>query len=267
MSYKLGLKPMRVGAIKLQLSTYMNYSVLPTPPAEFGHYDLVPDWGMLANGADPAHPDVIPVGDCAIAAPMHQTMLWCAESKAQVAFSPETAVKNYSEITGYNPELTDAEGNNPTDNGTALDEMAKHWQQTGISDDSGNRHKIVAFASLNPGDLRELWTATWLFQSVTLGVLMPDSAQQQFADGEPWDVVRGARIEGGHAVPCVGRKGGMNLGVTWGALHPFTDRWYEKYSQGGIVGFSEEMLVEARSIDGVDDELLRHDLAAFAADD
>jgi hypothetical protein len=254
MSFKLGLKPPRPGAVKLRLATYMNYSTLPTPPAEFGHYDLVTNYGMLANDR---------VGDCAIAGPMHQQMVWDAESQTPVSFSDATALQVYSEITGYDPTQTAADGSNPTDQGTDIQQMAAYWQKTGMLDDAGKRHQIVAYLDLTPGDLRELWTATWLFQTVTLGFALPDSAQQQFANGEPWDIVRGASIEGGHCVPCMGRKTGLNLGVTWDALQPFTDRWFEKYNNQGIVALSEEMLVNAKSIDGVDDQLLRADLAKF----
>jgi len=155
MIYQLGLKAPRVGAVKLRSGTYANYSALPTPPAEFGHADLIGLRGMMADGPDPLAPDVIACGDCA----------WVA----------------------------------------------------GLLDGVGNRHKIVAYVDLNPGDLRELWAAAWLFQSVTLGFAIP------------------------------GRKAGMNRGVTWGALQPFTDVFYEKYSRGGVVTFSEEMLSELGS--------------------
>ncbi len=245
----LGLHDPVPGAVKLRFADYIDYLKLQVPAGDFGHYDLVKDWGMLAN-------DVW--GCCAWSGIEHQTMLSCAEGGRPVSFSDATTVTNY-EATGFNP-AAGASGQNSTDNGTAVDFLADYWLNTGIVDDNGTRHKIVGYAALKPGDLHELWIAISLFQSVGLGFALPDSAQQQFAEGQPWDVVPGANIVGGHYVPAFGRKGGMGMGVTWGQLQPFTPAFYKEYNNQGIVCFSEEMLVQAKSIDGIDDVQLRKDL-------
>ena len=49
MTFKLGLHPPIPGAVKLRLATYLNWSQLPKPPAQFGHYGLVEDYGVLGN--------------------------------------------------------------------------------------------------------------------------------------------------------------------------------------------------------------------------
>lgn len=246
MSYPLGLKDPRPGAVKLRLSTYLDFTTLPTPPDTFGHANLIGDWGMLGNDT---------YGDCAIAGPCHQTMLWTAEAGIAAAFDTQAALANYTAITGFNP----ADPN--TDQGTDIDTMAQYWRQTGLVDTAGNRHQIVAYLDLNPGDLRELWLASWLFQSVGMGFALPDTAMQQTEDNQIWDVVPGATIEGGHYVPCVGRPAtGMGLGITWGAPQPFTAAFYTTYNNQGIVALSEEMLINGASIDGFDDATLRDDL-------
>ena len=42
MGYKLGLQAPRPGSVRLSFATYLNFRKLPTPPEEFGHYDLIP---------------------------------------------------------------------------------------------------------------------------------------------------------------------------------------------------------------------------------
>jgi len=257
---KLGLRPPRPGAVRLRLATYLDFSKLPEPPRTFGHYPLIPPdaWGVLAN-------DVY--GCCAICGPEHQTLLFCAEGKRPCAFDDAVTLTNYGAITGFTP--LDADGNpypaddNPTDQGTDVGQMADYWMQTGLLDANGVRHKVAAVVDMNPGDLRELWVATYLFQSVGLGFALPDSAMQQTQDGQPWDVVDGASIVGGHYVPCFGRQNGMGIGVTWGVLQPFTTRFYTTYNNQGICALSEEMMIAAKDIDGVDDQLLRADLDAL----
>jgi hypothetical protein len=187
---RLGLKAPVPGAIKLRLSTYTDFRKLPTPPAAFGHYSLISEWGMLGNDQ---------YGDCAEAGACHQTMLWTAEGLGTAApFDDAAALSNYSAITGFDPS------NPVSDQGTAISDLAGYWKSHGIVDSNGDAHKVVAVVDLNPGDLRELWTASYLFQAVGLGFAIPNSAMQQTQDGKPWSVVAGATIEGGHYVPMRG---------------------------------------------------------------
>ena len=257
MSLPLGLKDPIPGVVPLRLATYIRPSQLPTPPETFGHMDLVSDWGMLANGPGHDNPPEIPdgVGDCAIAGPMHQIMLNCAESKKPVSFSAPTAVKVYSDITGY------VLGDSGTDDGTSIDQMAQYWLTQGILDDSGAPHRIVAFVDLNPGDVREFWIAMFLFQSAGLGFALPDSAEEQTNEGKPWDVVPGAQIVGGHYVPAFNKLNAqLNAGVSWGSPQQFTTRFFQKYNNQGVVVLDEEMLTNMRSVDGFDDQQLRDDI-------
>jgi hypothetical protein len=257
LNVKYGLHDPRPGAIPLRLATYLHHSLLPTPPPKFGHMGLIDHWGMLGNGQSFDNPPEIPdgVGDCAVAGPEHQIMLDCKESGTSVSFSVETTIKNYSEMTGY------VLGDQSTDNGTAIDAMAQHWLNVGIADDAGNRHKVVAVVDLNPGDLRELWVAMYLFQSVGLGFALPESAEEQTARGEAWDYVRGANIVGGHYVPAFNKLSTDLIGgVSWGAGQPFTNRFFTKFNNQGVVVLDEEALTNMRNIDGFDDRQLRDDI-------
>lgn len=253
---KLGLKDPVPGAVKLRLASYVNWRELPTPPNNFGHYDLIKTWGMLGNGADPANPLQIPdgVGDCAIAGPIHMNELWCAEGKKPAPFSTASALNNYAAVTGWNINDPDS------DQGTAIEDMASYWRTTGMIDDQGNPHKITAYVDMNPGDLRELWLVSWLFSTACLGYALPESAIEQSQRGAIWDVVP-SNIAGGHCVPCVGKPGdSVGMGITWGQQQPFTARWYQTYNNQGIAVLDEEMMIKAKSIDGFDDAMLRDDI-------
>lgn len=253
--FKLGLKPPRPGAVRLRLATYLDFRLLPAPPPIFGHYDLIESWGMLGNDQ---------WGDCALAGACHQEMLWTKEGGSEAPFDTTAALANYSAVTGFNPNAG-ASGSNPTDQGTEISALAEYWQATGIADSNNTHHKIAAFVDLNPGDLRELWIGTWLFQTIGLGFAIPNSAMQQTQAGQPWDVVADdGGIDGGHYVPAVGRIANGNLLiVTWGQLQEVTPRFFRKYNNQGIVALSEEMLVGTKSIDGFDDATLRADLQAL----
>ena len=250
---KLGLKPARIGAINLQLATYCNFAQLPTPPANFGHEFLIDKWGMLGNDQ---------WGDCALAGPAHQVMLWCKEGKTTALFDNTSVLKNYSAVTGFDLHAGPS-GSNPTDRGTDMEDMARYWQKTGMVDAYGTRHKIAAYVGINPGDLRELWAATYLFQTIGLGFDMPQSALDQTEKGKPWDYVRGSPGVGGHYVPAVARRSGLGVGVSWGKIQSFSPKFYQHYNTQGIVAMSAEMIVRAKSIDGFDDQLLLADLQAF----
>jgi hypothetical protein len=260
--YKLGLKPVTAQP-KLKLANYLT-SDLPSVaslPLKFGHDNLVPSWGMDLNDR---------IGDCAIAAAIHTEMLYFAESGKTITFDQSltpsnSAVVNYSAVTGYQPgpELSDPQDAppNPTDQGTDIAALFKYWLQHGIVDGDGGTHQIVGYAGLPIGDWDTLLIGLRLFQTVTIGINVPDYAEQQFAAGQAWHVEHGLhRTIGGHCIPVVARDGDAVPVVTWGEETPMERPFYEKFCIAAVVGFSEEMLTNLRSIDAVDDHALRADL-------
>ncbi len=264
---KLGLLDPTPGAVKLRLASYVNFRQLAMPPPEFGHYKMIKDWKMLANDK---------YGCCAWTGGEHMSMMFCAETHRSAPFSDASTLKNYAS-TGFqllgpdgqpwpiDPET--GEPDNPTDSGTGIDDLAKHWRKTGLVDDTGHRHKIIAYLDMNPGDLRELWLATWLFQATGMGFALPESAQEQTAAGRTWDYVAGSPIVGGHFVPNFGRAGaaGLGVGVTWDKVQPFTGRFYQRFNNQGIVVLTQEAFIRAKTIDGVDDVMLADDLKHITA--
>jgi hypothetical protein len=203
-------------------------------------------------------------GDCVEAGAYHETMLWNAERGKTIAVTDEVVIETYSKLTGYDPSQTDPNtGQNPTDLGTVVSDMAEYRRTTGITDAQGGVHKIGAYLSVNKGDLTLLGAAMYLFSAVGIGIELPVSAQEQFRAGQPWTVTD-SQIEGGHYVPGVGRDGAGNIVVvTWGAIQQMTPAFYQRYNDETLVYLSEEFLTSGKSPEGFDLQQLRADLSAL----
>jgi hypothetical protein len=207
MKFKYGKMPARPGSMKLLLRDYLNKAELPPVPKKFGDLKAwsAMQWGMLANDT---------VGDCVIAGFAHQVKMWAATGGASVNFTDSQVLGIYSEITGYDP--TDPS----TDQGTDMVEACQYWKDNGFIG-----HQILGFVEVRPQNIAE---AAFLFGSIGIGLQMTASQQDQFDHSEPWDVVKGSTVEGGHYVPIIGRNSiGNFLCVTWGRLQAITPRFIE----------------------------------------
>lgn len=246
---KLGKKPARAGAVQFAFTDYFDKSKLPKPPAVFGLQRIVHSWGMLGNDK---------YGDCVWAGAAHETMLWCKEAGAETSFTDADVLSDYSAVTGFVPARPD------TDNGTDMQEAAEYRRKTGNLDRNGVRHKIDSYVSLKVANLDDLMVATYLLGAVGVGIQMPNTADVQFDNAEPWDVVPKAEIDGGHYIPVFGRNSRGNiLLVTWGRLHAMTPAFFERYNDEMIAYLSIERLRKSVSPEGFNYAALASDLAAL----
>jgi hypothetical protein len=211
---KLGKKPATEDARDITFRAIAPPSiVLPTPPARFGHGTLYKGdlWLMLGNGPDDTvAPGFAGAGDCVFAGAAHETMETNRLAGRRVPFTGAAVISDYSAVTGY------VIGDDTTDLGTDPRDALKYRRSTGVVDANGVRHKIGAYVRLDPKDWDQLMQAVYVFAAVGIGFEFPASAMEQFDHGEPWDVVPGSPIEGGHYVPVMGRSG-LNTGgvITW----------------------------------------------------
>jgi len=250
-NYKLGKKRARPGAVAFKFGMFFDRTKLPTPPAVFGHESIRRPWGMLANDQ---------YGCCVWAGAAHETMMWANLAKKQPTFRAQDVLADYSAVTGFDPKRPDS------DQGTDMTEAASYRRKTGIVDSDGARHVIDAYAALRPGHADDLALSTYLMGASGVGLLMPSTAEKQFDDRKPWSVVKGASVEGGHYVPCVGRNSnGDFLIVTWGRIHAMTREFYETYCDEAIAYVSIEGMNDKNlSPEGFNVEALRHDLALLS---
>jgi len=247
MQFKLGKLPARPNSVKLKFAKYVNFAALPKPPSNFGHTNLLRGpQGLLGNDD---------YGDCVWAGAAHETMLWNAEAGTPVQFTTDSVLSDYSAVTGFSK----ADPN--SDQGTDMQKAASYRLKTGIVDAKGERHKIAAYLALEAGNLQEVLVASWLFGLVGLGLVLPESAQEQFQNGQAWDLVPGSPDDGGHYVPAMARRCGQLIVSTWGTFEPVADPFFKAKNDEGLVYLSDEMLKNDQSIDGFKRAALVDDLS------
>lgn len=249
---KLGKAPASDDARDLLFANYLDAAKLPPAPSEFGHETLfgAKAWGMLGNDE---------WGDCAWAGPAHETMLLSAEGGVAATFTTEGVLSDYAAGTGFDANAG-APGHNPTDKGSEVRKVLAYRRKTGIIDAARKRHQIGAFVKLEAKNLTHIYQAMYLFQAVGIGIEFPGSAMEQFNKGEPWSVVAGAQIEGGHYVPCIAKRANIEI-VTWGALQQMTVEFFERYCDEAWAYISTEDLQKEASPEGFDLAQLKADLA------
>lgn len=227
----LGKRHAQPARPQLRLSPLFHEAALPAPPPAVDWQDDRIVWPMYGNDT---------WGDCVFAEIGHAVnQATYYASGVEVQPTDADVLKGYSAVTGFDPNAGPP-GSNPTDRGTYVQDAMKYWRKTGVAG-----HKIVAYASLNVADLDEIRHAIALFGSISVGLNFPASAMAQFDRGETWDVVRGAKVEGGHCVLAGAYdKDGVGV-VTWGAETRMTWRFWQKYVDEAWVYLDEDGLTKA----------------------
>lgn len=210
----------------LKLSKYLNK--LPLSPASIDWGSKVADWLMLGNGPDPTvtYPNFQGAGDCTCAAAGHAIIEWLTQNDLPITITATDVLAAYSAITGYDPTQTDAQGNNPTDNGAAMTDVLAYWQKVGIGG-----HKIAAWLQVDHNNLAEVCHAIYSFGGAYTGVNLPDDAMDEFNQPLPaWaDVSEPADPDEGHAIWTPGYDPMDQDEVTWGQEIPASLPWAAKY--------------------------------------
>lgn len=233
MPYRLGRLPVKPVAVG-DLAHYLTQP-LPEPPAAVDAPELA--YPMACNDQ---------AGDCTIAGVVHTDQALAALTNEPWTYpGDETVLSEYFSLTGGQDT-----GLNETD-------VLRVWQQNGLFG-----RQLAAFAPLAIRHTVTIRQAIALCGAVYTGVLVPAPAQQQFANGEPWDLTgtpADSQIEGGHCVPAVGYGPDGLVVVTWGRLQRVTWRWWLAYSEEAYAVITAE-LKERGSLRGVDFQALESDL-------
>lgn len=267
MKHKLGKLPSRKAAKRLWLSKYLNRSTFKIDSAPNQNF------GELANLSDAdAWTSVLgndQYGCCFWAAAFRSLMLKLASVGKLINISGVDATNcvltAYAKATGFDPNASvDANGNNPTDNGTdALAGMS--WlQQNGFILPDQSVHKIGSYVWVNPQDFEGLLLAHNLFDGLMIGVEFPDSWQE----APIWDVPTDP-IVGGHEVMGFSDLKITPEGVkinTWGMDRIITVAALAKCADEIAVSISPEMFgPNGKSIAGFDAEQLQADEKALGS--
>jgi hypothetical protein len=227
-TFRGGRLPAQPARPHLKYAAIMPAHRRPAPPDASDWISTVPAdlWGMLGNDE---------WGDCAWAGLAHDRIgdVWANQSR-RLDVRVDDVLAAYSAVTGFDPDAG-APGANPTDRGTVLQDALKWWQRTGFLG-----VKIAVYAKLDVSDLDEVKSAIDTFGQIYTGLNVPTTAMAQFDAGQPWDVVRGARTEGGHCV-TVGAYDPTGLSaVTWGKVQRMTWAFWRHYFDEAWVTLSSD---------------------------
>jgi hypothetical protein len=226
--FALGRKP-NGGRPRIRLTATELLGVAATPPAAVDYYSKVDPatWGM--DGNDTA-------GDCTCAEIDHAVKtMQVAAARSEVVSTAQEVLDAYSAITGYDPNYPS------TDGGAEMQQVREYWRSTGFTL-GGSVDKILLFAELEIKSTALIEYALSRFGEVGLGIRFPASAMAQFHANKPWDVVRHARIEGGHAIALVGYDADFYYVITWGRVQKMTPAFFHRYVEEAWVSLSENFV-------------------------
>lgn len=238
---KLGRKPAVFPKNVKEFSTYLK-TALPTPPATYPVIKF--GYSMLGNGPDPhvtiEGPNFEGVGNCTICALIHL--------RRANELETETAKNDLPTANACVLEYFDETGGQDT--GLECSSVLKKWYSPGTFQ---NQNK--GYASFPINDVNMMKVVISNFGGAYLGVNLPDPAEIQTENGQPWKLTNtldDLNIVGGHCVPAVGYDENFVYVVTWGLIQPVTWSWLAEY------------LEEAWAVITTEDA--RVDLAALQAD-
>ena len=172
-------------------------------------------------------------GDCVIAARANQQLRFeLYRHNKIIPVSTDDVLKEYwteEDASGVKTcWLSKTFGKHP-DEGLAMIDSLKRWRKLGWVL-NGNNYTIFAFASLDFKNKVEVKQATYLLQGIQVGIQLPQSAINQFNNGESWYVSNeNSQIIGGHAIYIVGYDEGGPVCLTWGKKQKITWPFWEKY--------------------------------------
>jgi hypothetical protein len=245
---RTGKLPAQPARPRLLLKPAIGPLGLPTPPPSVD-YSQIPSIGMLANDS---------LGDCVPAGMGHvveQDTQYA--SGAEQVVTDDAAITVYSEVAGY------VRGDPSTDQGTVVQDALDYWRKQGVFPDAdGTLHKIAAFAAVDLTDWNEIENAADVFGQVIIGFNFPDSAMDQFNAGQPWTVVKGSPLDGGHCVVLVGYDADWLYVLTWGAVQKMARAFWTKYVDEAWVVITQET-INAQGVNAYGGIL---DLATLGAD-
>jgi hypothetical protein len=230
---------------QLRLGRYLSETRLPAPPPESDWLSRVASWPMYGNDQ---------LGDCTAAAVGHLIQALTTYGQgATVTVTDQDVLKLYEATGHYVP------GDPSTDRGAYILDVLDHWQKVGVAG-----HRILAHATVDIGDQAEIERAIDLFGGIDIGVNLPQSAEDQFNNGEPWTYVRGSRTLGGHSITLGAYTAKGPGGVTWAEVQEMDWNWFERYADEGHVVITTDWLsAQGTDPQGLDIRQLGADFAAL----
>lgn len=237
---------------------YLTGAIPEHPPAADYIAALGGGWKMLGNGR---------AGDCVAVTWASARRLVTATLTGAEAYPSQDEVWEFyqTQNPAFSPGGGPGEGNGPgsvEDQGmviqTALEYLTKHGGPDGTL--------ALGFAQVAVHDLDEVRAALAVFGFLWVGLNVTVANEEEFSAEQPWGVVPGSPLAGGHSVMAAGYgpAGAGALGgdvriQTWAAETSFTDElWTSQVEEAWVVIWPEHL--------GSHEFLTGLDLEAFARD-
>lgn len=178
---------------------------IPDPPASVP----VPPAGYPMDGNDQ-------YGCCVAAGMAHLIAAWDAEvGRSGPVPDAQEVLDTYFQLTGGQ------------DSGLNEASVLNLWRSSELFGE-----RIAAYAPVDHEKLLDIHQAVAFYGGAMLGIQCPQSAQEQFASGQPWTVVPGSQIAGGHCIVALGYTPQGLLCATWGGIaevtYPFLARYLDE---------------------------------------
>jgi hypothetical protein len=227
--------------------------VLPAHPASEDYGSAFTGWKMLGNDQ---------AGDCEAVETANNRALVSTVLGGATDYSTQADVwafyqtQNPGFIPGSGPHGYGSSDDGGMDMQTANEAKVK----VGIGG-----VKAVAFAKVDHTNPDEIAAALAIFGCVSFGITVLDANQTEFSEGQPWDVVAGSAVDGGHAVVGVGypELSGAVRFVTWAEETSWTDAFDASQVEEAWVVIWPEHLTSAAFLAGVNVEQLAADYLAL----
>lgn len=195
MTYKYGKLPATRPFGVSDLSVYAD-GKMPSPPPSVDFYTGL----SLPIDANDQY------GDCVMAAVAHLIEAWNDEVKEPDAIpTSDEVVAEYFKLTGG------------ADSGLNESSTLTLWHRQGLFG-----HKIAAFAPLDVRNILAIHQAVAFYGGAMFGIQCPESAQEDFAAGQPWTYDPSSPVDGGHAIAPLGYDQHYVYCATWGGVAPVT---------------------------------------------
>jgi hypothetical protein len=234
-AFKMG----RLEKIDLNLapiSTYFEGGQLPAAPVKC-LYSLNVQYPMADNNR---------LGDCVIAGWVHLAQAIANENGGTYTYPGDDAVQTeYFSLTGgQDTGLVES---------TFL-QTAKNSAILGAQAD--------IFGVLDSKNVDEIKSAIYTFGGIFLGVVLPQSAQNQFPG--TWTVVPNSPILGGHCIVAIGYDAQFVYLVTWGQVIRCTWEWFTTYvEEAYVILYTEEVQKNRGPLEQFDIDKLLADIASL----
>lgn len=217
-------------------------SPLPPPPPSVS-VPHVAAWGMDGNDA---------YGDCTIAARSHAIAAWNALlGTSQPVPTEADSIALYDLLTGCK-----APGD-ANDTGLVETQLLHLWHT--MPNPLFTVSPLFAWAPLRAANLTDIEQAIDNYGLAYVGGDIPDSAETEFSNSEPWSDTSG-QPTGGHAWIFVGYDPKFLYAITWGGIQPVTRDWWLKYGDEAYALIGEAFVTGGYELRNINLTALRADL-------